>query len=233
MAMQFFYSTSIVSDFFSLNDEESAHCIRVLRKAVGDHLTVVDGHGTLCHCHIIEAHPRHCTVQVDERVDNYQPHPFFLHLAVAPTKNTARMEWMLEKAVEMGVDRITPLICDHSERCVLKQERLERIAVSAMKQSLKAFLPLIDRPTPIGNVIAAPFTGQRFIAYCDGDHRTPLRQAYTTGNDVQILIGPEGDFSPAEVESALASLFVPVTLGNCRLRTETAAIAATAFFNLA
>lgn len=230
--MQFFFSENTESDIFTLNEEESAHCIRVLRKSVGDPLTVVDGQGTLCHCRIIEAHPKHCSVQVDERLKDYNRHTFFLHLAVAPTKNTARTEWLVEKAVEMGVDRITPIVCEHSERCVLKRERLSKIAVSAMKQSLKAFLPVIDNPTPVSEIISAPFDGQRFIAYCDGDHRTPLHEAYSSGSNALILIGPEGDFSAAEVQAALSADFIPVTLGNCRLRTETAAIAATAFFNL-
>ena len=239
--MQFFFAENTESDIFTLSEEESAHCIRVLRRSVGDELHVTDGKGTLCRCRIIDAHHKHCTVQVEERIVSYEPHPFFLHLAVAPTKNTARMEWLVEKAVEMGIDRITPIVCEHSERCTLKRERLEKIAVSAMKQSLKAFLPIIDQPTPLKDFLAKAAASdlhsantpslQKFIAYCDGDHRTPLHQAYTPGSNALILIGPEGDFSPTEIATALASGFQPVTLGSCRLRTETAALTAIAFFN--
>ncbi|MBQ9588137.1 MAG: 16S rRNA (uracil(1498)-N(3))-methyltransferase [Bacteroidales bacterium] len=238
--MQFFFAENTESDIFQLSEEESAHCIRVLRKAVGDTLHVVDGHGTLCVCTILEAHPKHCTVQVVERQSGYGRRPFALHLAVAPTKNAARLEWLVEKAVEMGVESITPIVCQHSERCVMKRERLDKIAISAMKQSLKAFLPIIHDPTPLADLLDEAHQSaslnhhstQRFIAYCDGDHRTPLRDAYTPGSDALILIGPEGDFSPDEVHHALAAGFVPVTLGTSRLRTETAALAAIAFLNL-
>lgn len=230
--MQLFFSENIESDICTLAEEESRHCIKVLRLRSGDELFLTDGRGTLCRCSIIDDHPKNCTVKVIERTEGYGRRPYRLHLAVAPTKNTARLEWLVEKAVEMGIDRITPIVCDHSERCVLKKERLDKIAVSAAKQSLKAYLPEIDEPTPVAELIAQPFDGQKFIAYCDGDHRQPLRDSYRPGSNALILIGPEGDFSPDEVQQALAAGFTPVTLGNCRLRTETAALAATAFFNL-
>lgn len=230
--MQLFFSEDIESGICTLSEEESRHCVKVLRMSVGDELSLTDGRGTMCRCRILDAHPKACTVEVVERTEDYGRRPYSLHLAVAPTKNTARIEWLVEKAVEMGIDRITPIVCDHSERCILKKERLDKIAVSAAKQSLKAYLPAIDEPMPVAELIAAPFDGQKFIAYCDGDHRTPLRDAYRPGSNALILIGPEGDFSPDEVRSALDSGFIPVTLGNCRLRTETAALAATAFFNL-
>ena len=232
--MQFFFADNTESDIFTLNEEESCHCVRVLRHGVGDKLMVVDGHGTLCHCRILEAHPKHCSVSVEERLRDYGRHSFRLHLAVAPTKNTARMEWLVEKAVEMGIDEITPLVCDHSERNTIKVERLEKIAVSAMKQSLKAFKPVINAPTAFSDLVntSASDNHQCFIAYCDGEHRTPLRDAYRAGSDALILIGPEGDFSANEVREALSQGFIPVTLGQYRLRTETAAMAAVAFLNL-
>ncbi|MBQ6237483.1 MAG: 16S rRNA (uracil(1498)-N(3))-methyltransferase [Bacteroidales bacterium] len=230
--MQLFFSDDIESDICTLSDDESRHCIKVLRMAAGDELFLTDGRGTLCRCRILDAHPKACTVEVVERTRDYGRHSFFLHIAIAPTKNTARTEWFVEKAVEMGIDRISPIVCDHSERCVLKKERLDKIAVSAVKQSLKAYLPEIDPPTPVTELIDSPFDGQRFIAYCDGDHRTPLHSAYKPGSNALILIGPEGDFSPSEVQRALSAGFIPVTLGSSRLRTETAALAATAFFNL-
>lgn len=230
--MQLFFAENTESNFYTLSEEESKHCVRVLRLNSGDEIFLTDGAGTLCRCRILEAHPKRCSVEVVERQRDFGRHSFYLHVAVAPTKNSARMEWFVEKAVEMGIDEITPVVCDHSERCVVKQERLEKIAISAMKQSLKAFKPVVNAPTPIASLLATPFDGQRFIAYCDGDRRTPLRSLYQTGSNALILIGPEGDFSPAEVEAALRADFLPVTLGPCRLRTETAALAAVAFFNL-
>lgn len=230
--MQLFYIDSLESEMCTLSEEESIHCVRVLRKAAGDAVEVTDGRGTLAQCRIVEAHPKHCLLQVEARTEAYGRRPYGLHLAVAPTKNAARMEWLLEKAVEMGVESFTPLVCAHSERTALKQERMAKIAVSAMKQSLKAYLPALHAPTTVEELIAQPFAGQRFIAYCVGAHRTPLREAYTAGSDALILIGPEGDFSADEVAMALAAGFVPVTLGASRLRTETAALAALAFFNL-
>ena len=230
--MQLFYTLDLESDLCTLNEEESKHCIRVLRMSNGSTIHVTNGKGTLCQCTIIDDNPKHCTARIVERHDNFEQHNFYLHIALAPTKNNARIEWFLEKAVEMGIDEITPIVCDHSERCILKRERLEKIAISAMKQSLKAYLPVINDPTPVCKVIGNAFSGQRFIAYCDGDIRTPLHDAYRAGNNALILIGPEGDFSNNEIQQALQSGFAPVTLGNYRLRTETAALAATAFFNL-
>lgn len=231
--MQLFFAENIESDFYTLPPEESKHIVRVLRMQSGHTIHLTDGLGTLIRATIVDDNPKACQVQVVERTPDYGRRSFALHLAVAPTKNTARLEWLLEKAVEMGVDTFTPIVCDHSERCVLKTERMDKIVVSAMKQSLKTFKPVVNPPTPIRKLIAEPFDGQRFIAYCDGDIRTPLRNVYKPGSDALILIGPEGDFSPAEVTLALSSGFSPVTLGPCRLRTETAALAATAFFNLA
>lgn len=230
--MQLFFADDIQSDFCTLSEEESTHCVKVLRLGAGDTVSITDGRGTLCHCHILDPHHKHCTLQVDERISDFGRHSFSFHLAVAPTKNSARMEWLMEKAVEMGVDRFTPIVCQHSERAVIKRERLEKIAVSAIKQSQKAFKPLIDDPTPLATLLHQPFDGQKFIAYCNGDLRVPLRDCYTPRSNALILIGPEGDFSDAEVQEALASGFNPVTLGQYRLRTETAALAATAFFNL-
>ena len=231
--MQLFFAEDIESGYCTLSEEESHHCVKVLRKGAGDEISVTDGLGTLCRCRIVEPDAKRCGIEVVERLTEYGRRPFRLHIAVAPTKNTARMEWFIEKAVEMGIDEITPIVCDHSERCILKRERMEKIVVSAMKQSLKAYRPTVNELTPLKELIARPFDGQRFIAYCDGDHRQPLHDAYRAGADALMLIGPEGDFSTAEVEASLAAGFIPVTLGPSRLRTETAALAATAYFNLA
>lgn len=241
--MQLFFTPDIESGFYTLSEEESHHCVKVMRLAVGDQISATDGRGSLCRCSIVEAHPKRCLVQVDERIEDYGRHTFRLHVAVAPTKNSARMEWFVEKAVEMGIDEITPLLCDHSERCVLRHDRLQKIAVSAMKQSLKTFLPHINPLTSLSSLLASlssqkqddnPSASdtQLFIAYCDGDHRTPLHDIYRPGQNALILIGPEGDFSHQEIAHALNAGFLPVTLGQYRLRTETAALAATAYFNL-
>lgn len=230
--MQLFYLDNIESNICTLNEEESKHCVRVLRLDVGNELYLTDGKGTMCRCIILDANAKRCSVEVVERHTDYGKHPFHLHVAIAPTKNPSRMEWFVEKAVELGIDEITPLVCDHSERNVLKTERIERIAVSAMKQSLKAFMPIVNSPTPVDNVIAMPFDGQRFIGHCIDGERTPLCDVYKRGSNALILIGPEGDFSNREVQLALNGGFVPVTLGQWRLRTETAALSVTAFFNL-
>ena len=198
----------------------------------GDTIEVVDGNGTLYTCRITMAHPKRCAVEVTERMQ--QP-PHWGHrivLGVAPTKNLDRIEWLVEKCVEMGVDRIIPLRCHNSERTVLKTERLKKIMVSAMKQSLKATLPLLDEMTPLAQVLAEPFEGTRCIAYCDEQlprgQRLTLTGVYRPGQDVMVLIGPEGDFSPEEVQAARDAGFMPVTLGESRLRTETAGMMAVA-----
>ena len=218
-----------------LGEEDSKHCVKVLRMGEGDTVEVVDGNGTLYKCRITMAHPKRCAVEVlDQR---YQP-PHWGHqivLGIAPTKNLDRIEWLVEKCVEMGVDRIIPLRCHNSERTVLKTERLKKIMVSAMKQSLKATLPRLDEMTPIEKVLAEPFDGTRCIAYCDEmlprEERQTLVDAYQPCKDVMVLVGPEGDFSPEEVQAARAAGFVPVTLGESRLRTETAGMMAVAFIH--
>lgn len=214
----------------TLTEAESHHCVRVLRLGEGQVVEVVDGLGTLYQARITLAHQKHTRVEIlsSERIQPHWGHS--IHLAVAPTKNLDRMEWLAEKATEIGFDRFTPLRCDNSERITLKPERIEKILVAAMKQSLKATLPCLDPITPMTQFIDEPFDGQRLIAYCDPNlprqRRTTLAQAYRPVSNVQILIGPEGDFSPAEVEAALNAGFIPVSLGQSRLRTETAALAA-------
>ncbi len=229
--MHRFYCPDI-ADTLTLGEEDSRHCVKVLRMAPGDTIELVDGNGVLYTCCITMAHPKRCAVEVLDRQE--QP-PHWGHrivLGVAPTKNLDRIEWLVEKAVEMGVDRIVPLRCRNSERTVLKTERLRKIMVSAMKQSLKATLPRLDEMTPLEQVVAEPFDGTRCIAYCDAllprNERQTLAAAYRPGSDVMVLIGPEGDFAPDEVQAARAAAFVPVTLGESRLRTETAAVMAVA-----
>ena len=211
--------------------------MKVLRMREGDELEVVDGRGNLYRCRITMAHDKHCAVDITGSTP--QP-PHWQHaivLGVAPTKMLDRMEWMTEKCVEMGVDRIVPLRCQNSERTVLKTERLSKIMVSAMKQSLKTTLPRLDEMTPLKSLLDEPWPGERYIAYCDAElpreQRQPLAALYGGGSDVMVLIGPEGDFSPEEVDMALAAGFKPVTLGQSRLRTETAAVVACATIHAA
>lgn len=207
-----------------LPEEESGHAVRVLRHVEGDEVEVVDGEGTWYHCRITAAHPKHCGVEIiSQRPD---PHwPYRVEIGIGPTKNLDRMEWWLEKATEMGLDRFVPLRCRFSERKELKTERMRKIAVSAMKQSLKATLPEICEMTEIRRFVEEPFEGQKFIAHCMEDQpRQLLAQLIGKGQNVRILIGPEGDFSPEEVRMALSNGYLPVSLGDQRLRTETAAL---------
>lgn len=229
--MHRFYCPDI-ADTLTLGEEDSKHCVKVLRMGEGDTIEVVDGNGNLYTCRISMAHPKRCAIEV---LDKEQQPPHWGHrivLAIAPTKNLDRIEWLVEKCVEMGVDRIIPLRCHNSERTVLKTERLKKIMVAAMKQSLKATLPQLDEMTSIMDVIAEGVEGTRCIAYCDAmlprEQRRALPSVYRPGSDVMVLIGPEGDFSPEEVQAATAAGFVPVTLGESRLRTETAGLMAVA-----
>lgn len=229
--MHRFYCPDI-AETLTLGEEDSKHCVKVMRLAEGNAIEVVDGNGNLYTCRITMAHPKRCAIEVLEK--QFQPPHwgFRIVLGVAPTKHLDRMEWLVEKCVEMGVDRIIPLRCHNSERTVLKTERLRKIMVSAMKQSLKATLPTLDEMTPLEQVIAEPFDGARCIAYCDEqlprEQRQTLAEVYQPGQDVMVLIGPEGDFSPEEVSAAREAGFVPVTLGESRLRTETAGMMAVA-----
>ncbi|MGN0214649.1 MAG: 16S rRNA (uracil(1498)-N(3))-methyltransferase [Muribaculaceae bacterium] len=226
--MHRFYAPDIL-ETLTLPEEESGHCVRVLRLKEGDEVEVVDGKGNCCRCRITLAHHKRCAVEVIE-VENQPPHwGKSINIAIAPTKNLDRMEWMVEKCTEMGVDSIVPLRCRYSERKELKRERLNKIAVSAMKQSLKCTLPEINEMTPIAEVIGTPFEGRKYIAYCDPSvPRRLFAQEYNPDEDALIMIGPEGDFSPEEIKSALDSGFIPISLGDSRLRTETAAVVACA-----
>ncbi len=232
--MHRFYCPDI-ADTLTLGEEDSKHCVKVLRMTGGDLIEIVDGNGNLYTCRITMAHPKRCAVEVVERVEQLPHWGCRIVLGIAPTKHLDRMEWLAEKCVEMGVDRIVPLRCHNSERTVLKTDRLKKIMVSAMKQSLKATLPQLDELTPVEQLMKEPFDGVRCIAYCDEqlprEQRQTLASAYKPGCDVMVLIGPEGDFSPEEVQVACESGFAPVTLGDSRLRTETAGMMAVAFIH--
>ena len=227
--MQLFYAPDVTLPLYTLNDEESKHCVRVLRLRQGDTLHLTDGRGSLHRCEIVEAHQHHCTVKIVETQSEYGRRPYSLTMAVAPTKNIDRYEWFLEKATEVGVDRIVPIECDHSERRTIKHEREERVITSAVKQSIKAYHPTLDEMTDIKKLISAPFEGRKFIAHCDSsfEKRDYLPSIIKKTENILILIGPEGDFSPEEIKFALENGFEAISLGNQRLRTETAAVAAT------
>ena len=224
-----FYAPDIANDP-RLPEMESGHCVRVLRHREGDIIEVVDGKGRLYKCIIAEARPKAVLIDIIESAIQPDPWPQNITVAVAPTKNIDRMEWMIEKLTEIGINRFVPVKCDHSERKELKIERIEKIAVSAMKQSLKASLPLLEPVTPLRQFVQSlpDSLRNRYICYCNDDmyDRRTLTESYTSNNDSVVLIGPEGDFSPEEVTFAVSHGFIPVSLGPCRLRTETAAIVA-------
>lgn len=228
--MQFFYAQDLESDFYTLPPEESKHCVKVLRMVEGDEIQLTDGRGTLCRAHIIAADSRGCAVEVFDR-QQLPPRNHYLHIAVAPTKNSARIEWFVEKAVEIGIDEITPVICEHSERESQNFTRLEKIITSAMKQSLKVYRPILNPAIPLMDFLQQSHQEQKLMCYCAGDERHYLQELYTPGKPAVVLIGPEGDFSPMEIKLALQQDFKPVTLGDCRLRTETAALYATTAIN--
>ncbi len=225
--MQLFYSPDINEDAvtFSFQKEESKHIAKVLRKKEGDVLHITNGKGWLFIATIVEATVKTCEVAINESKKQVQ-RPYKLHLAVAPTKINDRFEWFLEKATEIGVDTITPILCEHSERKVIKLARFEKIISAAMKQSLQCYLPTINPLTPLKTFIKEGTHGQGFIAHCETTEKQSLKNCLNSSQDMTILIGPEGDFSATEIALALSNNFTPVTLGNTRLRTETAAIAA-------
>lgn len=222
--MNLFYAPDLSGDFCTLGVEESNHCVRVLRLGVGDGVELVDGCGTLCRGVIERADAKACGVRITERRTEYGKRPYRLHIAIAPTKNIDRMAWMLEKCTEMGVDEVTMLRAAHSERTEVKMERMEKVVVAAMKQSQKAYLPQLNPMTTFSGFMRDRREQYRFIAHCREGEKVRLDEVYRGGGEVVALIGPEGDFSEEEVRLALAGGFRAITLGQSRLRTETAGI---------
>ncbi|MBR1878492.1 MAG: 16S rRNA (uracil(1498)-N(3))-methyltransferase [Paludibacteraceae bacterium] len=229
--MYLFYCPDIETKH-CLSEEESGHCVRVLRYTTGDEILITDGSGTTYTARITNPHPKHCDFEIIAQEKQQPLHDFHLHIAVAPTKNIERVEWLVEKCTEIGVDEITLLLCRFSERKQLRTDRLEKIILSAAKQSLRAYLPTLNELTPYDEFIKAQSSkaqttdGQLFIAHCYKEDKRELKNEIERGKDVLVLIGPEGDFSEKEVADALSLGFRPVSLGNSRLRTETAAIVA-------
>ena len=235
-------------DTVEMPAEEAGHAVRVLRMREGDALWATDGRGGLYACRIISATPKRCAIEVERSRQAARPWRGGIHLAVAPTKNMDRMEWLAEKATEIGLDSLTFLDCRNSERRVIKTERIDKIVIGAIKQSHKAWLPRVAGPVALPRFLAQPFAGQKFIAHCQAGEpsadafddllrstgaATLLAGAVRPEGDALVLIGPEGDFTPEEVALARHAGFQPVSLGPCRLRTETAALAAVHIMNLA
>ena len=232
--MELFYAYEVNGRFCRLDAEESSHCVRVLRHRAGDEVDVIDGQGTLYHCRLTQDSPKGAEAEILSQRADWGAHPYRLTLGCCPTKNNDRFEWFVEKATELGVDRIVPLIGEHSERKVYKTERAQRIALSATKQSLKARIPEIAEPLSVKDFLCHSERSEeslQLIAYCFEDETHPrqsIRQVLesSSARDITILIGPEGDFSPEEAQLAIGRGYVPVHLGASRLRTETAAVTA-------
>lgn len=236
--MEIFHTAEIVGNIVFLDADESAHCVRVLRHRTGDEINVVDGNGTMARCRLTDDSPKGASAEILERFPDWGGHPYSLTMAVCPVKNNDRYEWFVEKATEIGVDVIVPVIGERSERRVFKTDRSKKVALSAMKQSLKAKLPEVEEPVSVKDFIASrkKSGGLKLICYCfEGEtERVSVEDALKglpEGSEITIMIGPEGDFSPEEARLAVESGFVPVHLGPSRLRTETAAVtAATAVY---
>ena len=234
--MEIFYAREVDGRQVFLDQEESGHCVRVLRHRVGDEITVVDGLGTMMRCRLTDDSPKSACAEILESAEGWAGHPYSLTMAVCPTKNNDRFEWFVEKATEVGVDVISPIIGERSERKIFKTDRSRKIALSAMKQSLKAKLPIIDEPVSVKDFILTSNSGLKLICYCfEGENERKsiegvLKDA-PEGSAITVMIGPEGDFSPEEARLAVENGFIPVHLGPSRLRTETAAVtAATAVY---
>jgi len=230
--MRIFYTPEIKNQTtFTLSENESKHAIRVLRLKENDELTLVDGKGSFFDATISNGNQKKCEVQINatRKEDSKKPK---IHIAIAPTKINDRTEWFIEKSTEIGITEITPILCSNSERKKIKQERFEKTAISAMKQSLKATLPIVNDLTDFNGLINCPFEGNKYIAHCYKNEQKHFKDSYQKGENCLILIGPEGDFSELEVKTAIANGFTPVTFGKSRLRTETAGIVACTTFNL-
>ena len=240
--MHLFYTPDILQtlseSFYTLNEEESKHCIRVLRLNIGAKVILIDGKGGWYEAEIADDNTKRCTVKIIENKKEFGKHNNHLHIAIAPTKNIDRIEWFIEKAVEIGIDEISLLNCRNSERSIVKTERLDKVAIAAIKQSLTAYLPKLNEMMDFKKFIASVenFAGQKFIAHCSPPlslgERPHLKTIYNKGCDALILIGPEGDFSTEEVRMAIDNGFKEINLGTSRLRTETAALYACTTINI-
>jgi 16S rRNA (uracil1498-N3)-methyltransferase len=229
--MHLFYEPHINGTTAELNEEESHHALKVLRLKVGDAIRLSDGKGAFYDAEITGTTGKKAGLLITSKQEQTAPNAN-LHIAMAPTKSIERFEFFLEKATETGIASITPLVCDRSERRQIREDRLEKVIISAAKQSLKAWMPMFEPLTPFAKFINSPTLPQRkYIAWCDDGDKKELKDVVTPGTDILVLIGPEGDFTPAEVEQAIKAGFEPITLGETRLRTETAGIFVASVFN--
>ncbi len=226
--MQLFFNAHIETSTqqFTFDKTESRHIVRVLRKQQGDTVYITNGKGELFTSEVQIANDKKCLVKIVTFETQEKPWNYYVHIAIAPTKLNDRFEWFLEKATEIGIDEITPIICDHSERKVLKTDRMEKIIHSAAKQSLKYHFPKLNEPVLFKEFINTNFEGQLFIAHCEETDKKSLKNELKSAQKTTILIGPEGDFSSKEIEQSLVHNFIPVSLGLSRLRTETAGVVA-------
>ena len=226
--MQLFYTPDIdaASPTYYLSEEESKHCVRVLRLQAGDRVQLIDGRGNFYTAAITDPHPKRTQLQIISVERDFNQRNHYLHIAVAPTKNIERLEWFLEKATEIGIDEISLVICQRSERKEAKVDRLNKIITSAIKQSIKAWHPVLNEPIGLSKLLSLPFEGQKFIAHCEPGEKLDLKNEIKPFGKYLILIGPEGDFTPNEINDATKNGFKAITLGKSRLRTETAALEA-------
>ncbi|WP_299526964.1 16S rRNA (uracil(1498)-N(3))-methyltransferase [uncultured Lutibacter sp.] len=226
--MQLFYNPEITNNTqqVTFDKTESRHIVRVLRKKEGDKIFITNGFGQLFTSEVIIPNDKKCLVKINHIEDYKKPWNYNLHIAIAPTKLNDRLEWFLEKATEIGIDEITPIICEHSERKIVKTERMEKIIHSAAKQSLKYHFPKLNEPITFNQFINSEFNGQLFIAHCEETDKKSLKSELKPQLKTTILIGPEGDFSSKEIQQSLEHNFIPVSLGESRLRTETAGVVA-------
>jgi len=226
--MQLFYNPILTKNTqqVTFDKTESRHIVRVLRKKEGDSVFITNGLGNLFTAKIILANDKKCLVEISNIEDKPNPRNYYLHIAIAPTKLNDRFEWFLEKATEIGVDEITPIICDHSERKIVKMERMQKIIHAAAKQSLKFYFPKINEPVTFQKFIKLPFKGKKLIAHCEKTSKNGLKSVVQKLDRTTILIGPEGDFSLKEIQQSFENSYIPISLGKSRLRTETAGIVA-------
>jgi 16S rRNA (uracil1498-N3)-methyltransferase len=224
--MHVFYTPDLSSNVYTLNEEESKHCSKVLRLGNGDVVHLINGKGGLFEAKITGMNKKHVDLEIINETSEFGKRNHHLHIAIAPTKNIDRLEWFLEKATEIGIDEITPIICDRSERKIIKEERLEKVITSAVKQSLTAYHPKLNAAITFNALIKQNLDGQKFIAHCLPGDKLYINQIAKPYQSYLVLIGPEGDFTPTEINIALQNGYKAVTLGETRLRTETAALAA-------
>jgi 16S rRNA (uracil1498-N3)-methyltransferase len=225
--MHLFYVPDVYGDTCTLTAEESHHCVKVLRLKAGEHVQITDGKGNLYKAEIADANHRACVLRILET--HSDPAPIWqLTVVIAPTKNIARIEWLIEKLTEIGITEFIPIITHHSERKVLKLDRLNKIVVEAMKQSGRNYIPKVHELSTFSEMLSKTkeFNGQKFVLHCIEKEKSTFSQTYKKDGNAIVLIGPEGDFNNNEVEQAIGHGFIPITLGNHRLRTETAALVA-------